>query len=274
MTNRVLLILTFVSILLTSQKCATEPNNERTVNDNYQPLYTVAELVDKLENSVDTSSNRLSKFFNEWNESITSNTEDFINQNDSIKAVFNVYRTFYKPLNLLELGDWEWGNELNSNARYVAVQNKIFYAVLPGNNLDKYDWKTSRTDSIDNFRPPILIGTDSVLYLTKEYELAISSFLGSEMTELGEGNIMSPSRPIEESQQRFELIRPFVPILAGHWGGYWHIESHPDASLIVFNQELTKARISFRVGYQGGSAILEKQNGQWVITESKETWIE
>jgi hypothetical protein len=37
---------------------------------------------------------------------------------------------------------------------------------------------------------------------------------------------------------------------------------------------LTKAKIDFRVGYQGGEAILEKSGNNWTIKESKATWIE
>ena len=43
-----------------------------------------------------------------------------------------------------------------------------------------------------------------------------------------------------------------------HWGGYWHLETHPDIGGIIFNKTLTKAKIDFRVGYQDGKAILER----------------
>jgi hypothetical protein len=63
-------------------------------------------------------------------------------------------------------------------------------------------------------------------------------------------------------------------VLHGHWGGYWHIATHPDVSNIIFNHSFTKAQIVFRVGYQGGEAMAEKHDDQWIITNSKTTWIE
>jgi len=85
---------------------------------------------------------------------------------------------------------------------------------------------------------------------------------------------MSPYQTIEESEKKYNILRSYIPILHGHWGGYWHIVTHPDVSIIIFNKTLTKARVDFSFGYQGGETILEKEGDDWVIKESKETWIE
>jgi hypothetical protein len=214
------------------------------------------------------------QIFIDWNRMIKPNADNFIYQNDTINSVFNVYKAFYKPLDLLKLGDWEWGNELNSKCKYVIVQNKIFYSILSTDSLDEIDYDKLKTDSINNFRPPIELEKNKVLYLTGEYAKTLNKFLGSTSTELGEGDIMNPSRPAGESEKRYELLRPYIPILHGHWGGYWHLETHPEINLIIFNKSLTRAKINFRVGYQGGEAILEKSGSDWAIKESKATWIE
>ncbi len=276
MIKQILYIVVIFGILSCGHKNENKSNiPNKKVEDIYVPTYTVTQLNDKFEVSFDSlKANGLDEIFLEWNKTIKSNSEDFINQNDTISAVFKVYKEFYKPLDLLELGNWEWGNELNSKSKYVVIQNKLFYSVLSTDNLDDYDWKKSKTDSIENFRPPVNLEKNKVLYLTDEYATSINNFLGFESSILGEDNIMSPSKPIKKSEKRYEMLRSYIPILHGHWGGYWYLETHPDVSIIIFNKDLTKAKIDFRVGYQGGETILDKNGSNWIIKESKETWIE
>lgn len=276
MTKHILLATIFFGLVSCGQQrnVDTKISNVK-VHDNYKPTFTVAQINDKLEFGFkQIQPDCFGQIFVDWNKTIKPNSNEFIRQNDTINALFNVYKEFYKPLDLLKLGDWEWGNDLNSKCKYVVVQNKIFYSVLLTDNFDDFDWEKSKKDSIDNFRPPIDLDKDKVLYLTHEYAGAINKFLGTESTELGEGNIMNPSRPESESEKRYEILRPYIPILHGHWGGYWHLETHPDISVIIFNKSMTKAKIDFRVGYQGGEAILEKSGNNWTIKESKATWIE
>lgn len=245
------------------------------VADNYESAYSAEVLNDNLETAFkQNSADALRSFFIKWNEQVKPNTAEFIEQNDTIEAVFSIYKEFYKPLDLLKLGSWEWGNKLNSNCKYVVVQNKIFYSVIPSDNIEDSDGQTLYRDSLINFRPPLNLDSKKVLYLTVEYDKSLNKFLGRKSTEIGTPNIMNPSRPVGESKKRYEMIRPFIPVLHGHWGGYWHSETHPDVSNIVLNNSLTKARVNFRVGYEGGEATLEKKGKEWIIKKSEATWIE
>ena len=272
MTKNILLVIAFLGLISCRQEKKTSAIK---VKDVYQSTYTVSQLCDKLEFSFKHSQyDSLRRIFVEWNGTISPNSEDFIYQNDTINAIFSIYREFYKPFDLLKLGEWEWGNDLNSECEYVVVQNKIYYSVLSRRKIDDFDWEESKIDSIENFRPPVNLDMNKVLYLTNEYAEAITNFLGTESTEFGEGNIMNPSRAKGESEKRYEILRQFISILHGHWGGYWHIETHPIISVLVFNNTLTKAKIYFRVGYQGGETFLEKRDNNWIITESEATWIE
>ena len=257
--------------------CGLFNRSDRNVNviDNYKPTYTVIKLSDKLKFAFDQKGNdSFGQLFIEWNNLVNPNSDEFINQNDTISALFMVYREFYKPLDLLKLGKWEWGNDLNSNCQYVVVQNKIFYTTTLTDNFADFNWKNSKKDSIINFRPLINLEKKKVLYLTDEYAKAINKFLRSESSELGEGNIMSPSKALGTSKKRYDALRTYIPILHGHWGGYWHLETHPYIRIVIFNKTLTYAKIEFRVGYQGGEATLEKNGIDWHIIESKSTWIE
>ncbi|WP_209332256.1 hypothetical protein [Lunatimonas salinarum] len=217
-----------------------------------------------------------SQFFLDWNETIQANTEAFVGQNDTIKAVFDSYRAFFIPLDLLKIGNWERGNELNVNSKYVAVQNKIIFSITTADNFDDFS-KTREIyyiDSISNFRPPLSMNDGKVLYLTPEYKKSLNYFLGVKIIESKEPYKMNRGLPLDEVEKRYNRIRPFIPILYGHWGGHWHIETHPLVYSIIFNKDLNLARFDFRVGYQGGEAILKKENNVWVIKRSEVTWIE
>jgi hypothetical protein len=219
----------------------------------------------------------LSRFFAEWNSLSKSIDPGPTGQNDTIRAVYEVFRSFYKPLDLLKLGNWEWGNRLNENARFVAVQNSISYAVLlldtPRSGEESGAAKPDLFHIFD-FRPSLDIDASRVLYLFPEYEEAMNQFLGAKSTAVGAGGIMNPSFPEGESENRYKLLRPWLPILHGHWGGYWHLETHPYVARVLFNRQMNLALLEFRVGYQGGECLLEKKAGRWNIKDSHATWIE
>lgn len=241
MTKQILIAIIFGELISCGQQQKSNAiiTNVK-VDDTYKPAYTVTQLNDKLELSFKQEQpDSFYDFFSNWNRIVQPNFDNFINQNDTINAVFNVYRELYKPFDLLKLGEWDVGNKLNSKSKYVVVQNKIFYSVLPNDNFDDFVWKNSKRDSIANFRPPINLDENKVLYLTDEYAKAINIFLGTESTELGE-YIFSPPSAVG-NRKRYDVIRKYIPILTGYWLDYWHLETHPDINLIIFNKSLTKA---------------------------------
>lgn len=274
-TYQILFFLVLNSCSYNQNKFETTPNT----TESYRPMFTDTFLVLKIEyayNENDTDT--LDYFFSIWNKTIPPNNSTLINQNDTIKAVYESFNAFYQPLHLLSLGRWEWGNHLNKNAKYVAVQNQIYYAIIPYENLEDeeidYDYSKIIRDSIMDFRPPLALSHKKILYLTPEYNTTLNKFLGTESTELGDPSIMTPSRPKGESEKRYNLIRSYIPIVHGHWGGYWHLNTHPDVFAIIFNKDLTSAKFIFRVGYQGGEAIFIKKRNKWTKKYSRETWIE
>ena len=245
--KKIILYLVTASMICCYYSC----DKENTTGEN-----AAKELCARLERAFRLSStSNLEQFFIDWNTSVSSNTGG---ENDITKTIYEIYRTFYNPLDLLILGDWEWGNSLNSSSKYVAVQNKIYYAVAEKELFDTY-WRINR-DSISDFRPQLDLPKNKVLYLLPEYAKALNAFLGTERSD--------------ENWKRYEFLRYQIPILCGHWGWYWHLATHPEISLMLIDTDKTVAKILFRVGYQGGEATLEKNNNTWVITESRATWIE
>jgi hypothetical protein len=217
----------------------------------------------------------LISFFKDWAKDVEPNEIKYINQNNRIKTVYDIYKAFYKPSSPFKLGDWEAFHTPKHSLEYFVIQNRIFYSILPDNDFDSFNWKTHKIDSINNFKPNLdNLGQERILYLTSEYRNALNKFLGSQYKDMGTENVMSPELPKGESKNRYRFIKNYIHILPGHWGNYWHLETHPDVEVIVINKELTKAEIHFRYGYQGGTTVLEKRDGEWIIKSSKATWIE
>lgn len=280
MKYRVLFVasLLFIAFFQCCAQVKTNPIAKQENEYKHVPAETLLKQLESYTSKKQTYS--LDRFFSNWNKLIRSNNQSFIKQNDTIGAIYTIYRVFYKPTDLLKLGKWEWGNKLNADAKYIVIPTAIAYAVVPDsilNDIDKHrdrlNDKMKQYSVIDDFRPMVNIPTGKVLYLTGEYAQALSTFLGTKSTKAGEGNIMNPSMPAGESEKRYNLIRPYIPVLHGHWGG-WHLGTHPRISIIILNESLTKAYIDFRVGYQGGEATMIKIGNEWEINTSNTTWIE
>ena len=254
--KKVILYLVTVSVICGNYSCNKKDSTESIIAN---------ELSEKLENAFQLSSTTdLEQFFADWNKSLSPNTVEFIKQNDFIEAIYEIYKEFYEPLDLTRLGDWEWGNGLNSNCKYIAVQNKIYYGIVEDSLLESpYINYSYDLDSINDFRPSFNLAKEQVLYLQPKYEQAINIFLGAD-----------PSVPKDDINKRYTFIRPFIPVLRGHWGNYWHIATHPEIAFVLLGKNKNTAKILFRVGYQGGEAILMKETSGWEIIKSSVTWIE
>ena len=134
--------------------------------------------------------------------------------------------------------------------------------------------KVTKIDSSVTFRPPVNIEGRKIVYLTDEYKALLDSFLMDNHVDLGENNIMQPAYAIKESKKRQNFINRKALIFYGHWGGYWQYETYPKATSIVFDKELQRAVVQYRIVYGGGYAIMEKWNGVWTFVEARNTWVE
>ena len=133
---------------------------------------------------------------------------------------------------------------------------------------------TTTVDSAIEFRPQVQFEGKKIVYLTEKYEKLLDSFLGNNHVNLGEDNIMQPAYSKGKSRTKQAFFNNAALIYYGHWGGYWQYETYPRASQIIFNPEMNRAVVLFRFVYEGGQVTLEKQNGEWVIVDSRFTWVE
>ncbi len=224
------------------------------------------------------SQNQFSQFLEQWQSESNPITSSDILSNLH-KEVYQIFKDFYNPFNLQRIGTGEWGEELYLDIDYVIIQNSIFINTYKTDSLNFHVFANTDSlvlskDSIINFRPDLKFEQAETLYLLPKYELVINKFLGSRNYPLGTGGIMNPSRAKGKSAKRLKFLNKKLNIIHGHWGGYWHIETHPEVFSIDFNQGRTIAKVNYRLIYQGGEAIYIKQNGEWKLKDAHLTWIE
>ena len=219
----------------------------------------------------ENSTEKLYEFFDNWAKEVTSNETEA--KDPYVAEAHKVFSAFYQPLD--DAGS-EWGKDLYKKEPYFIVQGSLWEIKQAKEIPDSYkEFSTLTTlDSAVEFRPPVHFEGKKIVYLTEGYKELLNAFLGNVHTELGEQNIMQPAFPIEESEKRHNFFTQAALIFYGHWGGYWQYETYPKANIIIFNQNMDRAKVLFRFIYEGGETILEKQNGEWIVVESRFTWIE
>ncbi len=255
MKNITLLILLFSTLVCFSQK----------------PL-EILELAYK-QKSLD----QLEYFFDNWKNKTPE--YDYTDSLEIKRLAVELYISFYNPFNLKNIG-LETDDSTFSWVKYLIIQNKLIIyqvdsesiSVKPQGILD--DSILFIRDSIIDFRPKITFPNISILYLTKDYEKTLLEFLGDKHTPLGYGGIMNPARASGKSFKKQRFLNEVVCIIYGHWGGYWHLETHPEIYNIVFNKSKTVAKVNYRIGYQGGEATFEYKENVWLFTEGRLTWME
>lgn len=256
------------------------------------------------------SENRIEVYMEKWNKSYNDNYSS--QNNDTVKAIYEVFDAFYTPRDLKRIGESEWGDSIYVNPKYILVQNKICYSVLKPDQYyesilnDTYvvkdkdtvlisDLNLKVTDSafytqllesvksedgwkkeacIENFRPKTIYSHDEILYEDKKYYPRIAKYLGNAHFDFGVPNLMSPAQPKRSNRNRQNFLMPYLVVWHGHWGSYWHVTTHPLVRSIILDNDLATARVYFRVVYQFGGATLKKRDGAWVLIESELTGIE
>lgn len=186
---------------------------------------------------------------------------------DSLKDVYAVYKEFYSPWDLKRIADSEFGHSIYQGISYYIIQSAITY------DTSFRSWGGTGY-TVSPFRPSITNDTIRLLYLDGSYPLPLNCFLGADYVPVGSDNIMTPAFPAGESYNRYRFLANFLLIFHGHWGNYWHLETHPEVERISFNARGDSAQVHFRLGYQGGEVILGKDAEGWNIVDHYMTWIE
>ncbi len=227
------------------------------------------EILNELNESYDQQSKeKLYQILETWhNENMATKAENI--DNDTVKNVYKLYIEFYTPFDIGRLGGSEWGNELYADVSFDIIQNRIYY------DFAYESLSVVIPDTIIDFRPELNFKNGvKTLYLTENYEYALNDFLGNEYDPLGTGGIMNPASAGGSSYEKQQFLNNYLKIIYGHWGGYWHLETHPEVYRISFDENMNNATVYFRIVYEGGEANLTKQDNEWTLLSSRLTWVE
>jgi hypothetical protein len=263
-----LLSIFIIFILLLSCK-------NKVINNTYVPTYSSKQIKDRINKYYNLDlKDSLIAFIDEWNKNIVPVSENYANQNDTIKNIYTLFADLYRPL---KFGDIKISNYFKNKIKYIVIQNVINYDVVcweefnylrkmantEPTNKNYFLYKTKR---MLNFRPEVNIDTIKHLYLTKEYSIGFNEFLGSKYLPIDSGNIANDTISEEETNRRQNFICSLIPVVQGYWGGYWHIETFPIVKKIIFDNKFKHALVDFRrsvsntiCGYS-----LQKVRGHWV----------
>jgi hypothetical protein len=246
--------------------------------------FAVDEVVNTLSRG---ESDMLWKILPMWNVVLLPRTQEFIQQNDTVHALYDVFRAFYK-LHGYQKAQYQ-------RTRYVVVQNQIRYGIAdrpqsaeanytslqPIDATDAlpverfFDSRPPHWDSLADFRPPLDISPDSILYMTDRIERAVYEYLGSQYPKAGKKlRRTSPNSMIKYSREQSEFLNPYIPVFSAMWSDYWFIMAFPYVDEIVLGPSLREAYVAFYTRYQGFEMTLNKSNGVWSITNINGTWIE
>lgn len=259
------------------------PGGEKTVNDSVYLVNTIDKkdtlncdtIFDcQLSDASEKIYNKLLGAYQDKNQSLLVETllewenaysADVVH--DSIEHVYDVYKEFYSPWNLDRILESEFGNNVYEGLDFYVIQTSIEYT------YSFREWNHIR-HSIDDFKPSIMKEDVHVLYLTSTYESAINCYLGADNSGFSLCYSLYPPIPFEEMSARASFLGKHLDFFRGHWGNYWHLETHPEVEHIAFNTTKDSAQVHFRFGYQGGEVILGKDDHGWNIVDHYMTWIE
>ncbi|HEX3023280.1 MAG TPA: hypothetical protein VHP81_12920 [Lachnospiraceae bacterium] len=228
------------------------------------------------------------QYFEFWNEESTKRTReeyrDVVEEN-----LYKLYKAFFQPYNMEPLVDEQFmgyaGKEvraLNKVAPYLVTQKQLPYTIQDISTMEDYLSGKGFSPSIPrderktlyNFYPSVDINPEKVLHLTEKYEKDLNRFLGTR-----DPSLMSDTRKETESERaererRKLFIQNYIPVLYGHWGGYWHLSTHPEVGLIILDRNLDRAVVEYRIGYNFGFAEYRISNGNWEFVRATMNGVE
>jgi hypothetical protein len=242
---------------------------KKVVIDNYQPKLNVSDLLHLIQEN-GTDSLKTNRFLQNWQKELLPMEQSYINQNDTIESVFELYRMFKsltpKDTALSEnIGNWDWFNSYVVTKPYFLVSRFVKYSVVEDFKSDKI----LHEKTIHNFRPPLdsLIAKRAI-YLTDEYKIAlIDSFLGHDdlffkSTFIVDENTIEGKRHLDFIQKEMAYKRQVV------------LSQNPKCQHIYFDKTLTHAKMQLLFWDSGADLCASKRNGIWKFDTIVHTWIQ
>lgn len=139
------------------------------------------------------------------------------------------------------------------SSRFYSLPSNIIISIYPYKLEDYTRKNTPKLDQVTNATKhyacyiPEFDADKGIVYITPEIDKILSFYVGG-VSESGKNYFGAPLTPINE--QRLSELRQIIPVVYGHWGGYWHFESMPIVSTIFMFQDgfITELRKSWSEG--------------------------
>ncbi len=234
----------------------------------------------------------LDEFFMNWhNEMPPVTNEELKIQNDTIKAIYELCRFIYKPLNLASISDTDyfWSDEYKGIKYAICGRERIYYSFV-GRYKNPYDsltiidttpgfsegiyreanmYEVFKRDSINNFRPYTYESSGvQTVYLSDNYYILICKFLFGKYSNDYRALYDEEKLTRKETIKRYNFLKKVVSV-SPPFTSNWSIDTSPDISVVHFTKDFKKARVRYMI-YSG---LLEmdfiKDEGLWKYVSHK-----
>ncbi len=184
------------------------------------------------------------------------------------KQVYLLYNTFYKL---------QYGYE---KAEYLVLQNEIEYLVIDTvkneniwNNGHSYNDTTIDRIRIENFLPFIEGIDKNIVYLNQKYTEVLNFYInennGYELEY--DYEIMTQ----ELNSRKVDFLESKIVLSHHHWIPAFHYYSYPRIFEIIFDDNLSMAKVYYRDSWcTGGTAEYANSKSGWRIIRQISSWIE
>lgn len=226
----------------------------------------------------------LDSFFVNWqNEIKPISQKELDEQNDTVKAVYELFTYIYQPLDLSKISNSNYYSNSNaySKAKYAIVQNSISYRFVDKYRFqwDSLFYKDTLPDFskgiyedahldivfcdslINNFRPNVRTVLKPV-YLNDKYEKILVVFLVGKYPSHPYNLIEESIYSMDEITERYNFLHHMIEFPAPYYSSFSLI-TYPDVSVIDFTKDFLKARIRYDVDDETWLMFLKKNGSVW-----------
>ena len=226
-------LIAFCAIILLAFICAPLGIRSRKVNDkDIERMYELYnQLVDErpdtfalayaVEPAFIRKYNRLTEanfnaFVNDWKEwsiELRSFSSDSL-VNEAIGRIYSIYSK----------------SDHTDSSRFFSLPSNIAVSIYPYKLKDCTKKNAPNLESIIKDAKhyacyiPEFDADKNIVYITPEIDKLLSFYIGG-VSESGRYRYEAPFTPVNEG--RLSELRQIIPVVYGHWGGYWHFESMP-----------------------------------------------
>jgi tetratricopeptide (TPR) repeat protein len=148
----------------------------------------------------------------------------------------------------------------------------LFFIVTPDVRVKLHDDSVVRVEAASRLcaRPgALLLDEEQIAVLER-----ILMGLGGTSRRAPQGVMETPNQPIGGVEQIQKFWNRFFTMGPGHWGG-WLLQTFPIVGEVTFiDAARTRGAARIRIGYQGSTQLLTKDDGRWKVTGSSGHWIE